>query len=69
MPDTPYFLDVRTFCRTYGLSRSTLLRLVNRGQGPRLGRIGAKLVISVPEAEAWAKRVEAQTHVPGGQQS
>jgi predicted DNA-binding transcriptional regulator AlpA len=61
----PYFLDVRTFCARYGLSRSTLVRLAKKGQGPRLGRLGSKLVISRDEAEAWAKRViEA-----GGQQA
>ena len=57
MSDAPYFLSIASFCRHFGFSRSTFVRLAKKGQGPRTGRLGDKIGISRDDAEAWAKNV------------
>lgn len=47
------------FCEAYRLSRSTLYRLWGLGLGPRVIRVGRKVLIPTAMAEAWLKSLEA----------
>ena len=46
-------LTVRTACDLVGISRSTLLRLIARGEFPQPRRVGAKVLFDRAEVVAW----------------
>ena len=51
---------VKQFTQTYNLSRSTIYRLWRDGRGPRVLRVGRKVLITVEAAQEWARAMEAE---------
>ena len=51
---------VKQFTQTYNLSRSTIYRLWRDGRGPRVLRVGRKVLITVEAAQEWARSMEAE---------
>jgi predicted DNA-binding transcriptional regulator AlpA len=47
------------FCATYRVSRSAVYKMWAAGTGPRVMRLGAKILISAEAAEDWRRRLEA----------
>lgn len=47
------------FCQRHGLSRSAFYNAVKAGQGPRVMRVGSRVMISREAAEAWRREREA----------
>lgn len=50
--------DVPSFCKAYGIGRSTLYRLWREGNGPVPMRVGRRVIISRPAADQWRRRME-----------
>lgn len=51
--------SIEEFCRRHSISKAHYFNLQKRGQGPRVMRVGARVLIT-PEAEAeWRKAREA----------
>lgn len=47
------------FCHSHRLSRAKLYQLWDQGAGPRIMRIGAKVLISAEAAAQWRRDREA----------
>ena len=54
--------DIPSFCKAYGIGRSTLYRLWNEDNGPAVMRVGRRRIISREAADEWRKRVEAASN-------
>ncbi len=52
---------VDQFCNAANLSKSHFYALQRRGEGPRVTRLGARVVISRPAATKWMEEREAQS--------
>jgi predicted DNA-binding transcriptional regulator AlpA len=46
------------FCRRHGLSRSAFYNAVKANQGPKLMRVGSRVMVSREAAEAWRRERE-----------
>lgn len=46
------------FCRAHGFSRAHYFNLQNRGEGPRVMRVGARALISREAAAEWRRARE-----------
>ena len=58
----PKAYTVAEFLEVYKLSRSTFYRLLKSGEAPAVMRVRRKLLVSVDDAESWAKaRVQHRT--------
>ena len=55
----PKAYTVKQFTQAYNLSRSTIYRLWRDGRGPRVLRVGRKVLITVEAAQEWARSMEA----------
>ena len=55
---------ISEFCSAYRISRSKLYQLWALGIGPRVMRIGAKVLISIEAASDWRQQREAEDAVP-----
>lgn len=53
--------SIASFCAAHEISRSKFYQLVNAGIGPRLMRVGAKVLISTEAAADWRRAREAAT--------
>lgn len=51
-------LTIPEFCDRYRLSRATLYRLWDRGEGPLVVKIGQRKLIRPEAAEKWVKAHE-----------
>ena len=51
---------VSEFCDAHRLSRSKLYQLWASGRGPRIMRVGSKLLISVEAAADWRRDCEQE---------
>jgi hypothetical protein len=51
---------VDEFCSAHRISRSKLYQMWNAGIGPRIMRIGTKVLITIEAAEAWRREREAE---------
>lgn len=47
------------FCQRHGISRSAFYNACKAGQGPRLMRVGNRVMVSREAAEAWRREREA----------
>ncbi len=56
----PKTYTVKQFTQAYNLSRSTVYRMWRDGRGPRVLRVGRKVLISVEAAEEWVRAMEAE---------
>jgi predicted DNA-binding transcriptional regulator AlpA len=50
--------SVQEFCVRHGISRSALYNALKAGQGPRLMRVGSRILVSKEAAEAWRRERE-----------
>jgi len=46
------------FCRTHGISRAHYFNIQNRGEGPRVMRVGARVLVSRESAAEWRRSRE-----------
>jgi len=53
------------FCRSHHVSRSKLYQMWREGIGPRIMRIGAKVLISTEAAADWRREREAAAIADG----
>ncbi|MCA0929755.1 helix-turn-helix domain-containing protein [Ruegeria profundi] len=54
--------SIDEFCSVFGLSRSSYYRLRKAGAGPRVAKIGGRVVVPAAVADKWlAQRTEAST--------
>ena len=51
----PIAYTITEFCAAYRISRPHYFRVRADGRGPRETRIGAKIIISRADADAWLK--------------
>ena len=51
---------ISEFCQAYRISRSKLYQLFHAGTGPRVMRVGTKILISDEAATDWRREREAQ---------
>jgi hypothetical protein len=56
--------DIPTFCHRHDLSRSALYNAWKAGRGPRIMRIGRKVLITREAAEAWRRERECASEQP-----
>jgi len=59
--DTKDAYTILEFCERHNLSRSAFYNAVKAGQGPRLIKVGTKVLISREAAAAWRREREAAT--------
>jgi hypothetical protein len=52
--------SVREFCDSHGISLSMFHKLRNQGEGPRLMRVGRRVLISTAAAAAWRRKHERE---------
>jgi predicted DNA-binding transcriptional regulator AlpA len=45
--------SILEFCARHGMSRSAFYNAIKAGQGPRLMKVGSRVMISREAAEAW----------------
>ena len=56
---------VAEFCEAHRLSRSYLYKIWAAGTGPRIMRVGSKVLISIEAAEDWRRAREAAAAAAG----
>ena len=54
--------SIRTFCEDHAISRSMFYELINLGIGPRLTKIGKKVLITAEAAADWRREREAASN-------
>jgi len=59
----PLTLSVLEFCQHANIGKSTFWRAVREGWGPRLVRVGRRVLVRMDEAERWLK--EREVNVSG----
>lgn len=52
------------FCTAHNISRTHLYELIKAGKGPRLMKLGRRVLISAEAAAEWRKRIEEETSGP-----
>ncbi len=52
---------IAEFCDAHRISRSKLYQLFDEGTGPRVMRVGVKLLITAEAAAEWRREREAQS--------
>lgn len=56
VPSEPGAYSIEAFCKAHGISRSFFYLLLNRGEGPRLTKVGRRTLISREAAHQWRNR-------------
>jgi hypothetical protein len=56
--------DIVTFCHRHNLSRAALYNAWKAGYGPRVMRLGSKVLISREAAAEWRHRIEQTSEQP-----
>jgi predicted DNA-binding transcriptional regulator AlpA len=54
--------SIEQFCQSHGISRAKFYLLRAENRAPREMKVGTRTLISVEAAEAWRRRMEAETH-------
>lgn len=54
--------DIKAFCESHRISRSFFYKLLEEGQGPRLMKLGRRILISAESAAEWRAEMERRTH-------
>ena len=49
------------FCVDHGISRTLAYQLIKNGKGPRLMKLGRRVLISAEAAAEWRQRMENET--------
>ena len=50
---------ISEFCRTHHICRATFYKMMRAGTGPRIMRIGRRVLITKEAVEAWRREREA----------
>jgi hypothetical protein len=50
---TPAAYSIESFCKAHGISTAFFYLLQQRGEGPRVMKVGARRLISFEEAKRW----------------
>jgi hypothetical protein len=58
--------DIITFCHRHNLSRAALYNAWKAGRGPRVMRVGSRVLITREAAEAWRRQCEQTSEQPVG---
>ncbi|RQR23350.1 hypothetical protein DIE23_35190 [Burkholderia sp. Bp9143] len=53
--------SIDQFCEAHGISRAFFYELVASGRGPRLMKLGRRVLISHEAAADWRREMEART--------
>ena len=53
--------SIAQFCDSHHISRTHLHFLCKRGEGPRLMKLGRRVLISAEAAADWRRQIEQQT--------
>jgi predicted DNA-binding transcriptional regulator AlpA len=53
--------SVEEFCASHGFTKPTFYEILKKGEGPRIMRVGRRVLISVEDAAAWRKSRAAAT--------
>jgi hypothetical protein len=56
---SPEAYSIETFCEAHGISRATFYNLTRSGKGPKLMRVGTRVLISREAAFDWRREMEA----------
>jgi predicted DNA-binding transcriptional regulator AlpA len=56
--------DIIEFCHRHTISRSAFYNSLKAGTGPRIMRVGTRVLISKEAAEAWRRERERDTVAP-----
>jgi len=54
----PNMLSIKQFVKHFNVSRGTLYRLWDRGEGPRTVRVGRRVLIPLDRAYEWVRSLE-----------
>lgn len=58
----PSAFSIEQFCESHGnISRAYFYKLLAAGQGPRLMKVGRRVLISEEAAADWRREMEART--------
>ena len=57
--DSAIVFTVDDFCKSHRISRAGFYRLMKRGNGPRVMRVGSRTLISSEAATDWRRSMEA----------
>ncbi|MGY2986490.1 MULTISPECIES: hypothetical protein [unclassified Bradyrhizobium] len=60
MPSKSAF-SIAEFCADHSISRFLLQDLIEAGRGPKIMRVGRRVLISAEAARAWRKRMESES--------
>jgi hypothetical protein len=58
-PTTPVIYTIAEFCTAHRISRSQLYKLWREGAGPRVKRVGTKVLITAEAAAEWRAKDES----------
>lgn len=61
MTALPQAHDVKTFCKTFGISPSMFYKLRRQGKAPRIMKIGKRTLISSEAIAEWQTQMETTT--------
>jgi hypothetical protein len=53
--------SVDEFCEAHGVPRSTFYELLQRGEGPRLAKIGRRTYVTAEAAADWRRELEERS--------
>lgn len=56
----PAAYTIAEFCQAFRVSRGHFYNLVRRGEGPRLLRVGKRVLVSADSVAEWVRRSEVQ---------
>jgi excisionase family DNA binding protein len=54
------FLTIKEFCEQHKVTRSSLYRLIDAGNGPRITKLGNRALISNAAAAEWCAEVDGK---------
>lgn len=55
--------SVENFCAAHGFTKPTFYKLQREGIGPRIMRVGRRVLISTEAAAEWRRAMEARSNV------
>jgi predicted DNA-binding transcriptional regulator AlpA len=61
MDDLQMMYTISEFCTAHRISRSLFYQLLRQGRGPRITRIGARVLIARLAADEWRQRIAQES--------
>lgn len=56
--DSKCVFSIQEFCIAHGISRGTFYNELKAGRGPRLMRVGSRVMVSAEAAQEWRRAME-----------